>query len=62
MSYDDTPNEDLLTLYRRMSTPELEHLRWAFSIDRDKSAAAAAFCDRRMALIDHVLREREVVS
>lgn len=62
------PREDdsarILELYRTMPTNELRRLRTAFLLDREghSNSDTIAFCDGRLALLDQVLREREVLT
>jgi hypothetical protein len=57
---DDTPDAELLDLYRGMSGRQLHTLRRALLMDRKtlKPAQSIAFCDRRVALIEDVLKDR----
>lgn len=49
--------DDLLPLYRQMSTPDLRRLAMAFRLDKE-AGADATFCERRLLLIARVLGER----
>jgi hypothetical protein len=57
-------SDRLLELYRSMRTPELHLLQAAFLLDLQEltNPESIAFCDRRVALIDQVLHEREAAQ
>lgn len=59
---DDAENEKVL--FRRMSTSELRRYRRALALDLDVAKAkrmkgAITFCEKRIATVDAVLKEKE---